>query len=45
MRRYFGRKLVIYGLTFFFAATIDWVIPRFMPGDPVQSLVFTLRSA
>ena len=39
MRRYFGRKLVIYGLTFFFAATIDWVIPRFMPGDPVQSLV------
>lgn len=39
MRRYFGRKLLIYGLTFWIAATIDWLIPRFMPGDPVQSLV------
>ena len=39
MRRYFGRKLLVYGLTFFIAATIDWLIPRFMPGDPVQSLV------
>lgn len=39
MRRYFGRKLFIYGLTFFIAASIDWMIPRFMPGDPVQSLV------
>src|SRR5665811_367418 len=39
VRRYFGRKLVLYGLTFFVAATIDWLIPRFMPGDPVQSLV------
>ena len=26
-------------MTFFVAATIDWMIPRFMPGDPVQSLV------
>jgi peptide/nickel transport system permease protein len=39
VRRYFGRKLAVYGLTFFIAATIDWLIPRFMPGDPVQSLV------
>lgn len=39
MRRYFGRKLLIYLLTFWFAATIDWMIPRFMPGDPVQSLL------
>ncbi len=39
MRRYFGRKLVIYLLTFWAAATIDWMIPRFMPGDPVQSLL------
>ncbi|OGO54861.1 MAG: peptide ABC transporter permease [Chloroflexi bacterium RBG_16_72_14] len=39
MRRYFGRKLLIYGLTFFVAATINWMIPRFMPGDPVQSLL------
>ncbi len=39
MRRYFGRKLFTYTLTFFIAATIDWVIPRFMPGDPVASLM------
>ncbi|WP_055480301.1 ABC transporter permease [Sphaerimonospora mesophila] len=39
MRRYFGRKLLIYGLTFFVAVTINWLIPRFMPGDPVQSLI------
>ncbi len=39
MRRYFGRKLFIYALTFFIAATIDWVIPRLMPGNPIQSLI------
>ncbi|HET90128.1 MAG TPA: ABC transporter permease [Chloroflexi bacterium] len=39
MRRYFGRKLFIYALTFFLAATIDWMIPRFMPGDPVQNML------
>jgi peptide/nickel transport system permease protein len=37
--RYFGRKFLIYLLTFWVAATIDWMIPRFMPGDPVQSLL------
>jgi peptide/nickel transport system permease protein len=39
VRRYFGRKLLTYSITFFVAATIDWMIPRFMPGDPVASLV------
>ncbi len=39
MRRYFGRKLFIYILTFFLAVTIDWLIPRFMPGDPVQNML------
>jgi peptide/nickel transport system permease protein len=39
VRRYFGRKLLTYFLTFFVAATIDWLIPRFMPGDPVTQLV------
>ena len=39
MRRYFGRKLLIYILTFFIAVTIDWLIPRFMPGDPVQNML------
>ncbi len=39
MKRYFGRKLLIYILTFFLAVTIDWMIPRFMPGDPVQNML------
>jgi peptide/nickel transport system permease protein len=39
VRRYFGRKLLTYLITFFVAATIDWMIPRFMPGDPVAALV------
>jgi peptide/nickel transport system permease protein len=39
VRRYFGRKLFTYTLTFFIAATIDWLIPRLMPGDPIASLV------
>ncbi len=39
MRRYFGRKLLTYLVTFFVAATIDWMIPRFMPGDPIAILI------
>jgi peptide/nickel transport system permease protein len=39
VRRYFGRKLLIYGLTFFLAVTIDWLIPRFMPGDPITNML------
>ncbi|GAA3734768.1 ABC transporter permease [Salinactinospora qingdaonensis] len=37
MRQYFGRKLFIYTLTFIVAVTVNWMIPRFMPGDPIQS--------
>ena len=39
MKRYFARKILIYVLTFFLAVTIDWLIPRFMPGDPVQNML------
>ena len=39
MKRYFGRKLLVYILTFLFAVTIDWLIPRFMPGDPVRNML------
>ncbi len=39
MRRYFGRKLLIYALTFFIAVTINWMIPRFMPGNPVDIMI------
>ena len=34
MRRYLARKGLIYLLTFFVAVTIDWAIPRLMPGRP-----------
>ncbi|GAA3817175.1 ABC transporter permease [Sphaerisporangium flaviroseum] len=43
MRRYFGRKLLIYGLTFFVAVTINWMVPRFMPGDPVAGMLARAR--
>ncbi len=39
MRRYFGRKLLIYILTFFIAVTVNWVIPRFMPGNPIDIMI------
>jgi peptide/nickel transport system permease protein len=39
MRRYFGRKILVYVLTFFLAVTIDWAIPRFMPGNPIQVML------
>jgi len=39
VKRYFGRKLLVYILTFLFAVTIDWLIPRFMPGDPVRNML------
>jgi len=39
MKRYFTRKILIYLLTFFVAITIDWLIPRFMPGDPIRNML------
>jgi peptide/nickel transport system permease protein len=39
VRRYFSRKLLIYMLTFIVAVTVDWCIPRFMPGNPVDILI------
>ncbi len=39
MGRYFGRKLLIYILTFFLAVTVDWIIPRFMPGNPIDIMI------
>ncbi|HEY4695831.1 MAG TPA: ABC transporter permease [Candidatus Hydromicrobium sp.] len=39
MRRYFGRKIAVYISTFFLAVTINWAIPRFMPGNPVMNIL------
>ncbi len=39
MRRYFGRKLLIYIITFFLAVSVDWLIPRLMPGNPIDIMI------
>jgi peptide/nickel transport system permease protein len=44
MTIYLARKLCIYLLTFFVAVTIDWAIPRLMPGDPVSGLIARLNA-
>jgi peptide/nickel transport system permease protein len=39
MGRYFGKKIIVYLITFIIAVTINFVIPRMMPGDPIQILL------
>jgi len=39
VRTYLARKATIYALTFFVAVTLNWLIPRLMPGDPVQRMI------
>jgi peptide/nickel transport system permease protein len=39
LRKYLTKKILVYILTFFFAVTIDWAIPRFMPGNPINFLI------
>jgi len=39
MKKYLGTKILVYILTFVFAVTLDWLIPRFMPGNPILVLV------
>ena len=44
MKRYLARKVLIYLVTFFVAVTIDWAIPRFMPGDPIERLLSRMQA-
>jgi peptide/nickel transport system permease protein len=44
MWNYLARKLLIYILTLFFAVTLDWSIPRLIPGNPIQNLVTRFAS-
>ena len=44
MGRYLARKIGFYLLTFVVAVTIDWAIPRFMPGDPIQGLISRMQA-
>jgi peptide/nickel transport system permease protein len=45
VKRYLRRKVLIYLLTFFLAVTIDWMIPRFMPGDPIKNMLARVSSS
>jgi peptide/nickel transport system permease protein len=40
--RYFKKKSTIYLITLFVAITINWLIPRLMPGDPISILMSRL---
>jgi peptide/nickel transport system permease protein len=42
--RYLTRKITIYLLTFFVAVTIDWAIPRLMPGNPIDGLIARIQA-
>ena len=44
MIRYLARKLLIYLVTFFVAVTIDWAIPRSMPGNPIEQLLARMHA-
>jgi peptide/nickel transport system permease protein len=44
MTRYLARKLLIYAVTFWVAVTIDWAIPRLMPGDPIDRLLSRMQA-
>ncbi|SFL69686.1 ABC transporter permease [Halanaerobium salsuginis] len=39
MGKYLRKKLIVYLITFVLAVTINFIIPRLMPGDPIQSLL------
>ena len=42
--RYLARKSGFYLVTFVVAVTVDWAIPRFMPGDPIQGLLSRMQA-
>ena len=44
MTRYLARKSLIYLVTFWVAVTIDWAIPRLMPGDPIDRLLSRMQA-
>ncbi len=47
MRRFLSRKLITYLIAFVIGVTVDWGIPRLIPGDPVQAYLsqFSLQPA
>lgn len=39
MGRYLSKKAIVYFITFLFAVTLNWAVPRFAPGDPISMLL------
>lgn len=39
MGKYLRKKIFFYLITFFIAMTINWIVPRLMPGDPIKSML------
>jgi len=39
MGKYLSKKVLVYLITFFVAVTVNWAVPRFMPGDPISLLL------
>jgi peptide/nickel transport system permease protein len=42
--RYLARKVTIYLATFFVAVSVDWAIPRLMPGNPIDRLLARMQA-
>jgi len=42
VKRFLKKKLIIYLVTIVFAVTLNWLIPRLMPGDPISILLSRL---
>lgn len=38
-RKYLIRKTIVYGITFVFAVTLNWLLPRLMPGNPIEGMM------
>jgi peptide/nickel transport system permease protein len=37
--RLLGRRLALYALTFWVAITVNFLLPHFMPGNPIQTMI------
>ena len=37
--RLIGRRLALYALTFWVAITVNFLLPHFMPGNPIQTMI------
>ncbi|ASA78504.1 ABC transporter permease [Thermococcus sp. 5-4] len=38
-RKYLARKTFVYAITFLFAVTLNWLLPRLMPGNPIEAMI------